>query len=205
MAIFYTGKRPVLKGRNSNDAFNVFKGTVGTYSHYFLFHSSHVFDGAPNRNVVPGRGNFPYGLQMSRWFNGDRTIWPLDGAGDGVRLEGFRYRPLENKSAGNNLVFKDGFGHLDREIEGVSLFDHYDQDARGGSLLPDPGHERRGVDASGTANSFGAFDPWKFKGLDVTETLVDSGQTLPEGFDNEYGRNRINEWRGVPSSEALSI
>jgi len=31
------------------------------------------------------------------------------------------------------------------------------------------------------------------------------GQTVPAGFDNAYGRNRVNEYRGVTSAKALNI
>ena len=37
MATFYVGPRPVLRGRNSSDMVNPWKGTAGTYSFYPLF------------------------------------------------------------------------------------------------------------------------------------------------------------------------
>jgi len=204
MTVFYTGMRPVLKGRNSNDAVHPNKGVVGTYSNWSLFNTSHVLDGAPNNNHVPGEGRHPHGISMSRRYNGLEThssqVEELRAAGGGVRITGMRYRPLENKAAGNNLAFISGYGHIDRETS-YSLVDHYD-DTNRQVQISDPGHVRRGVDAANTANSFGAFDPHIYKGV-PTGQLDDAGSARPTGYDNSYGKNRVLEWRGVTSARIL--
>ena len=56
MATYYVGPRPVIKGRDTVNMVNPYKGTAGTYSYYPLFATSHALDGAPDNNHVPGTG-----------------------------------------------------------------------------------------------------------------------------------------------------
>lgn len=199
MAVYFQGFKPVLKGKNSNDAVHTWKGTVGTYSNWDLFNTSHVLDGAPNTNHVPGEGREPHGLQLSRWFNGLRDKWPMDGAGSGARIDGMRYRPLEYKGSESQKVFGTAFGHQDR-VTSYSYYSNYVFDGIGVEVLDDVGHVRR---ATSTAFSFGAFDPYINKGISTTP-LNDSGHAFPETDDNTYyGFEKVNEWKGVPSAKAL--
>jgi hypothetical protein len=204
MALFYTGSRPVTKGRNSNDAVNPYKGSAGTYSNWSLYNTSHVFDGMPNVNHVPGTGRHPHGLQMSRWYRGEDTKFPMDGVGTGNRIEGMRYRPLENKAVGSAKVFQPTYGMSveERRARGYS-FDDYSHDNRQ-NRLEDIGHTLRFIGAAGTAATFGRFDPHVNKGVSA-QPFDDFGQPLPEGYDNPYGRNRTLEWRGIPSAKAIKI
>lgn len=204
MATFYQGTRPVLKGRTTADEVNTYTGEAGVYSNWSLMNPSHPLDGAPDSAYTPGSGDSPHGLNLTRYFQGDDSgsaVEELNDPGMGKRLDGFRYRPLENKAAGNNLVFKSGFGHDDR-VTDYSLIDQYD-DSEKQRRLDDPGHDIRAIDASGTASSFGYFNPWVYKGVGAAP-LADTTQDVPEGYDNEYGHNRVLEWQGVPSAAALA-
>lgn len=210
MPIFYTGPRPVLKGRSSNDNIHPWNGRSEKYSNYSIFNTSHVLDGAPNNNHVPGEGRHPHGLKSSRLFQGlENAEQPLKAPGGGARLEGFRYRPLENKAAGNNLVFKANYGHapgtpvLGQEQYGVTdwTFNGVTTKSLSGSF----GHSTRGIGATGTANSFGRFDPNNpAANAVVAGPLVSAGNTRTYNInDNTTAHKKVNEWLGVPSAQAL--
>lgn len=209
MAVFYTGPRPVTKGRNSNDSVHTWKGTAGTYSNWSLFNTSHVLDGAPNNDVRPGAGSFPHGLMLSRYFEGLVNGSAVRELATPGHTDNQRYRPLENKAAGNALVFKANYGHADR-VTSYSLIDHYD-DTNRQTRLDQPGHTERSwgtadIAPTGTAATFGKFDIYIYKGTTSHKMLAsDLGTTQPADAQSPYGRNKINEWRGVPSSEALNI
>lgn len=203
MALFYQGKRPVLKGRNSSDSKNPYKGNVvGTYSNWSIYNTSHVLDGAPNSHVEPGDGAYPGDYAMSRYFRGDDTgsaIVNLRAAGGGVRITGMRYRPLENKAAGNNKVFKSVYGHaVLTPTTRTYSFDDYIQGTYRPALITG-GHAVRYIDASGTANSFGSFGPWVNKGV------TDEPLSNTSASSDEYGRKKVNEWKGVTSAKALNV
>lgn len=212
MAVFYTGYRNVTKGRNSNDNVNPWNGRSENYSNYSIFNTSHVLEGMPNEDHVPGTGRHPHGLKLSRIYRGleDRTQ-PLDDPGMGPRQEGARYRPLENKAAGNNLVFKAGYGHdIDtpvRENGDIYSYSNYKHDGITQPYLSgDYGHTVRAIDTDGTANTFGRFNPNLTSDRHVgPQPMEDPGDTLPEGYDNEYGHNKVLEWRGVTSAKALDV
>jgi hypothetical protein len=112
-----------------------------------------------------------------------------------------RYRPLEYKGTGGQGVFSGTWGHADR----VTSYSNYNNNIFDGidsaELMADPGHAIR---SSGGAASFGAFGPHVHKG--TTEVFSDTyGQGVPDGYQNDYGRNRVNEHRGVTSSKALNV
>lgn len=202
MAIFYTGPRPVIRGRNSNDAVHTWKGTVGTYSNWDIFNTSQALEGAPNEHHTPGSGNHPHGLKMTRMYRGleSSNTYPVRNAGGGTRIDGMRYRPLENKAAGNNRVFKTVYGHANR-VTSYSLIDHYD-DSNRQTYLDDAGHAQRYVDGTGAAATFGTFSGLIYKGI-TTRPLYDSGQAIPDTY--EYRNARVNEWQGVTSAKALGV
>jgi hypothetical protein len=181
---------------------NPYKGVAGTYSFWHLYSTDHVLDGAPKVNYVPGSGEFPHSLGLSRTFVGlEDGVQPLKGAGSGARIDGMRFRPFESKGASGAVVFDSSFGHETRETE-YSYNRRYEHIYKFQRLL-DPGHVIRYTDAVGTADSFGAFGPYVRKGVGEAAFVDNFGQTIPAGYDNEYGRNRVNEWRGVPSARAL--
>lgn len=208
MATFYQGTRPVLKGRDADESIHPYKG-VGVYSNWALFNTSHVLDGAPDTDHTPGTGYHPHGLQLTRRFRGLEThgtsVEQLRSPGGGVRLGShFRWHPNENKAAGNNLVFKAGFGHIVRTVD-YSLNDYYDDTYRQ-RRLDDAGHAIRYTGDAGVVEGMGAYRPFVNQGV-TAQPLSDTTQEYPEGSDygTVYGRNRVGEWVGVPSGKALNV
>lgn len=210
MAIHYVGPRPVIKGRNWKDNVRTVDGKQEEYSNFSNFNTSNALDGAPNNNHVPGEGRHPHGLKWSRLFRGlENAEQPLDDPGRGPRLEGARYRPLENKAAGNNKVFKANYGHAPgTPVQGEEQYGITDWIYDGVTKKPlsgDFGHNVRGVDAEGTANTFGRHNPWNYDEKSITGTpLEDPGNdTTFDIDDNTTAHKQINVWKGVPSAKAL--
>lgn len=200
MALFYTGKRPVTKGRNSSESVHHWKGTAGKYSNYSIFNPSHIFDGAPNTNHTPGSGRHPGSVMLSQMFNGEFASYPITNVGGGTRIDGMRYRPLEKKATGGAQVFGTGWGHVVRESDyRHDLYSHENRTER----LDDVGHSKR-TDETGAPATFGHFGPYEHKGT-ANGPLVDSGYAYPTGYDNLYGKNRVQEWQGVASAKALNV
>jgi hypothetical protein len=199
MATFYTGYRPVLKGRDFDDSVHSWKGTVGTYSNWSLMNSSHVLDGAPNENTVLGddsRLSRPTLLEYL--WSGKHHIAPITNVGSGERLDGMRYNPLTYRGLAGAAAFKSGYGHDESYSTDYARYTNFVFDGIDiAEPLDDPGHSIRYSTTYG-----GAFNPWINKGV-TTTPLDDSGSTLPTGYDNAYGKNKINEWRGVASARVL--
>ena len=211
MTTFYVGKRPVLKGLNTGEMVNPYttmtgkeKGT-GTYSYYPLYSTSHILDGAPDNDHTPGTGRHPGDVFMSQLFNGSTLyIHPLSGTfPDGkATYDGARFRPMEYKGLAGSVAFPSSFGHEERENE-YKLRQYTFKGVTSSKTLTDSGHAPR-TEADGAPASFGYFRPEEFHGVASTKVFtVDFGQAVPEGYDNDYGRNRVQEWRGVPSARAL--
>lgn len=211
MATFYVGPRPVLKGQNTSEMVNPYTSMTGkakgsgTYSYYPLYSTSHIFDGAPDRHHIPGTGYFPGDVFLSQIFNGSTLyIHPLSGVfPDGkATYDGTRFRPMEYKGLSGAKAFPISFGHEERENE-YKLRQYRFRGVTSSQTLKDGGHGPR-TEAEGAPSSFGYFRPEEFHGVASTKVFtVDFGQALPAGYDNNYGRNRVQEWRGVPSSKAL--
>lgn len=206
MAVFYQGARPVLKGRNASDNVNPYTGQVAVYSNYSIYNTSHVLDGAPNNDHVIGTGRHPHDLKMSRLFRGlENNEQPLKDPGAGAALSWY-YKlstAITRQGEGTQDVFASGYGHADR-VTSYSLWEPWTY--RGVTDAPldgTYGHARRGVDAAGTANSFGTLGLFDYHGV-TPEPLEDAGDALadkPTG--NEYGFQKVNEWKGVPSARVL--
>lgn len=212
MATFYVGTRPVLKGRSSGEMVNPYtsmtgkaKGT-GTYSFYPLYSTSHVLDGAPDNHHIPGTGYFPGDVFLSQVFLGTVTyIHPLSGEfRDGY---GFgRFNPDLFKGLTGAKAFPSSFGHEERENE-YKLRQYRFKGVTSTETLSDAvttlGHAPR-TEAEGAPSSFGYFRPDEVHGVASAVVFTSGyGQAVPAGYDNAYGRNRIQEWRGTPSSRAL--
>jgi hypothetical protein len=211
MATFYEGPRPVLKGRNSNEMVNPYftmtgkaKG-VGTYSHYPYYSTSHVLDGAPDRNHVPGTGYFPGDVFMSQLFTGSSFyVHPLSGVfPDGsATYDGARFRPMEYKGISGAKAFPSSFGHEEREND-YKVRQYRFKGVTAAQVMTSVGHGPR-TEAQGAPNSFGVFRPDEPHYVPSGEVFTDGyGYGVPTTYDNAYGRNRVQEWRGVPSSKAL--
>lgn len=195
MATFYVGPRPVLRGRNTNDMVNPWKGTAGTYSFYPLF-AKGVLDGGPDNDHVPGTGYHPGNVFLSQLFNGSTLyIHPLSGTfANGVGYNGARFRPKEYK--GLLGAFPSGYGHSSDKTRPYALYSNYIFDGVNSAnvFASGYGHDKRTTDYSLYNNAI--FDG------------VDSANVFPSGYgkDNvasEYGRNKVREWKGVASSQAL--
>lgn len=196
MATFYIGYRPVLKGRDADDAVHFWKGTVGVYSNWDLMNPSHVLDGAPDRHAALGddtRLSRPTLLEYL--FAGGQHLYDMANPGSGARLDYGRFRPLEFKGLVGANAFPSYFGHAKRTTD-YSLYSNYIFDGvTAADVMAAAGHVRR-FDAS----YGGAFDPYIFKG--TIPVMVNVGKALPDA-DYAYGFNRVNEWRGVPSMKVL--
>lgn len=203
MATFYVGPRPVLKGRNSNEMVNPYKGTAGTYSFYPLFSTSHVLDGAPDNHYTPGTGNHPGNRFLSQIFNGTTIyIHPLSGTfADGAGYEGARFKPNEYKGLSGATAFPSSYGHAERTTA-YSLYSNYifDGVTSANVFASGFGHGPR-TEAQGAASSFGLFRPAEKQGVPSSAVFTsDYGQANTTG---DYGREKVQEWYGVPSAKAL--
>lgn len=208
MATFYVGPRPVLKGRSSAEMVNPYtsmtgkaKGT-GTYSFYPLYSASSVLDGAPDRHVAPGTGEFPGNRFLSQLFNGSTLyVHPLSGSfpNGSATYEGARFRPLEFKGLSGAAAFPSGFGHADRVSE-YSYNNFIFDGVTSSNVFANLGHAPR-TEAQGAPSSFGLFRPNDTHGVTSAKVFTDGyGQA---NVTTEYGREKVQEWYGVPSAKAL--
>ena len=210
MATFYIGPRPVLKGRSSSEMTNPYttmtgksKGT-GTYSFYPLYSTSHVLDGAPDNHYVPGTGQHPGNRFLSQVFNGTTLyVHPLSGAfADGsATYDGARFRPLEFKGLDGAKVFGSGYGHDGTRVTEYSLYSNYIFDGvTSANIFANTGHAPR-TEAEGAPDSFGLFRPSEFGG--VTSSVIFTSGYGQANVTGDYGREKVQEWYGVPSAKAL--
>jgi hypothetical protein len=205
MATFYDGPRPVLKGRNTSQMVNPYKGTAGTYSFYPLFSTSHVLDGAPDNHHVPGTGYHPGNVLLSQLFNGTNLyVHPLSGTfPDGkATYDGARFKPLEYKGLSTAKAFSTGYGHAVDRASDYALYSNYKFDGvtSANVFASGFGHAQR-TDAQGAAASFGLFIPDEKHG--VPSAIVFTSGYGQANTTGDYGREKINEWVGVPSAKAL--
>ena len=211
MATFYVGPRPVLKGQNTNEMVNPYtslsgkaKGT-GTYSHYPLYSTSQMLNGAPDNNHTPGTGYFPGDVFLSQIFNGSTLyIHPLSGTfPDGTATyDGARFRPMEFKGLTGAQAFPAAFGHVEREND-YKVRQYTFKGVTSAQAFANTGHAAR-TDAQGAPSTFGLFRPDEYQGVASAVVFPTAyGQAIPAGYDNNYGKNKVQEWRGVASSKAL--
>lgn len=204
MTTHYVGPRPVLKGRTSANMVHPYKGTVGTYSFWTNWSPDQVLDGAPDNHHVPGTGRHPGNVFLSQVFNGTNLyVHPLSGTfANGAAYDGARFRPSEFKGLTGASAFPADFGHADRVSE-YSYNNNIFDGVTSANVMLNLGHGRRS-EAQGAPASFGYFISDEYKGVTSTKVFTTGyGQAIPAGYDNEYGRNRVKEFRGVPSAKAL--
>lgn len=207
MATFYVGPRPVLKGQSTADMVNPYSSMTGkakgsgTYSYYPLYSTSQILDGAPDNNHVPGTGYHPGNVFLSQIFNGSTLyVHPLSGTfADGAGYEGSRFRPMEFKGLVGSAAFPSGFGHVDRVSE-YSYNNYIFDGVSSANAFANTGHNPR-TEAQGAPASFGYFRPDEEHGVTSAKVFA-SGYGQPN-TTNDYGREKVQEWYGVPSAKAL--
>lgn len=199
MAVFYTGKRPVTKGRNLNDSIHPIKGE-GVYSNWDLFNPSQVLDGAPNVNTVLGADRLSMPTLLEMIFSGAHHIAPVKNVGGGERLEYGRFRPLEYKGLTGAKAFPAGYGRTPEFASDYANYSNFIFDGiAAADVMDDPGHAIRYETTYG-----GASNPWLHQGAAADKALDDDGQVVSaDPDDNDYGHKKINQWFGVPSAKAL--
>lgn len=185
MATFYQGYRNVLKGRS--EARNTYTGKLGVYSNWELMNPSHVLDGAPDHNRVPGSG--PYGegdVTMSRWFLGlDVPFKKSSLVSPGIKhpdIYSGRYPVYQWFGVPSAQSFRVGFGHLPLAgpmAEYAEWSNYIYVGLPIGKALPTAtlGHVERFPNYTsastlgpfnsnpGRSSSFGAFEPYINKGV----------------------------------------
>jgi hypothetical protein len=193
---YYVGPRPIVFGDNTKDWVNTYTGKVGVYSNWSLM-SSHVtpLEYMPDNQYTLGTRKHARILEYI--YAGKPHIAPMDNAGGGTRLSYHRTHPFEYK--GTVPAFPSGYGHAVRTLY-YSVYNNYVFDGvTSADVMLNSGHARRFNTTYG-----GAFDPYIFKGAPSSLAMTNVGQALPAtAMTSNYGHNKINEWRGTPSSKAL--
>lgn len=177
------------------------KGT-GTYSYYPLYSTSHVLDGAPDNHHTPGAGYFPGDVFLSQLFNGSTLyVHPLSGTfpNGSATYDGARFRPMEFKGLTGAKAFPSSFGHVERENE----YKHRQYIFAGVTssvVFANTGHAAR-TEAQGAPASFGYFRPEEEHGVASAKVFTSGyGQAYAA---SDYGRQKVQEWKGIPSAKAL--
>lgn len=199
----YVGYRPILPGQNSNEWRHNVTGEKGVYSNWQLQSSTHLLDGAPLNDHVPGTGRHPHGLRLSQQFTGAFRYAPMElskyshggQSAAYLRHEGFLFHGVPGAD-----VFPAGYGHDGTREFTFSRFINRGQLGVPSSFrMEDPGHVKRGY-GEGIA-WHGPTESYIYQGVG-DDKLEDPGQTQAEK-EGRYGFERVREHHGVPSSKAL--
>lgn len=208
MTVYNHDNTPKFPQRSTDDFVHPVKG-VGRYSNYQLNSTVQLLQDAPLQNVVPGEGNEPHDVQMSRWFigTGQTNIQPLSNPGgdEDVRPSYYEFHFLEWKGVPSAAIINGGdYGHLPFREWIYTWYSNYLYDGVGSqnNRLKNAGHYPRMLGAEGTAATFGRTDPWDFQSKSISEAgpLEDAGINSYDTEDTHFDPKR---WRGVPSAQAL--
>lgn len=199
MATYYVGPRPVLRGVDADNFVHYWKNKVGVYSNYALQNTgSKLLDGFPDNEYVLGTRKHAGILEYV--FSGKQHLAPMIDPGSGTRLSYHRTKMWEYKGTTSSLALGN-VGHAKRSL----YYGGYNNFAFDGvtstEAIPNAttGHVRRFTTTYG-----GAFDPYVFQGTPSSLAMTNVGQALPAtAMTSNYGHNKVNEWRGSPSSKAL--
>lgn len=202
MATFYVGPRPVLRGRNVNNFIHSTKNKVGTYSYWELQdQGAKLLAGAPDNEYTLGTRKHARILEYI--YAGKPHVAPMARQGGNssgsARQSGARYRPLEFKGLTASAALGSA-GHAIRSLY-YSQYNNYEFDGvASADVMANAGHVRRFTTTYG-----GAFNPYVYNGAPSSLAMSGTvGQALPAtAMTSNYGHNKVNEWRGVPSSKAL--
>lgn len=197
--MYYTGLRPVLRGRTA-PRFNPFTGKPAVYSNYLIFSDEHVLDGAPIENHVPGTGYHPHDWLLSQWFlHGSSNKW-MKNPGNGIRQLYERTNPTLWKGITKAMAEPGHAAFRDSPYAYYNMFFHGLNSAKAMT----GGHPKRYIGDINAPASFGYFDPWLYKGVPSTHAMDGVGIKVSSVL-GEYGRDRVMEWRGVPSGKAMNV
>jgi hypothetical protein len=106
---------------------------------------------------------------------------------------------MEYKGLAGAAAFPSGFGHADRTSD-YSYNNYIFDGVSSANVFANTGHAPR-TDAQGAPASFGSFRPDEYNGLASAKVFTaDYGQANVTG---DYGREKVQEWYGVPSAKAL--
>lgn len=207
MTTFYVGPRPVLRGQNSKDMVNPYVSmtgkakSTGTYSFYPLYATSQLLTGAPDNDHTPGTGRHPGNVFLSQLLNGTALyVHPLSGTfPDGsATYDGARFKPQQFKGLDSAKAL-DG-GHAVDRASDYALYSNYKFDGvTSAEVFANLGHAVGRT--TGMAASFGLFRPTEANG-------VPSAAVFTSGYGqantvSDYGRYKVQEYKGVPSAKAL--
>lgn len=194
MATFYVGYRNVLKGRSSGDFVHHYNGRVGEYSHFALMSASSVLDGAPDNPVVKGaERRYSFMGLLEYIYTGRPHNAPMKDPKDGSGYEGGRFRPLEFKGL-TGAFSGENWGFFGPATESARHSNYIFEGIQTAQALLNPGAPRRFDSPWG-----GAFNPWVRNGVGES-AMAGAGQPAPADHTSPYGKNRINEWRGVSAA-----
>ena len=202
MATYYVGPRPILRGVNTNDMVNPYTTMTGKAKGkgtYPLYNTSHLLGGFPDNAHTPGTGYFPGDVFMSQVFRGlNLYIFPL--ANPTENGYGFgRFNPDLYKGLSSTLAFTSGFGHAEREND-YKLRQYTFKGVASAQAFANTGHAAR-TDAQGAPSTYGYFRPEEEHGVTSSKVFTSGyGQSNATG---SYGRNKVQEWKGVTSAKAL--
>lgn len=202
MATFYSGYRPVLRGRDVDNFIHFTKNKAGTYSYWELQdQGSKLLAGFPDNEYVLGTRKHARILEYI--YSGKAHVAPMARQGGNssgsARQSGGRFRPMEYKGLTGSAALGNA-GHAVRELYYSKYSNLVFDGIPAADALANSGHARRF-----TASYGGAFDPYAYKGVPSALAMPGTvGQALPAtAMTSNYGHNKVNEWRGVPSSKAL--
>ena len=111
------------QSQNTNDFVHPVKG-VGVYSNWAIFSTNQLLSAMPLSDHTPGEGRQPHGIQMSRWFTGEETSFPMSNPGMGDRLDAEyqRFHPLEYKGLDSTRQLAGDYGHEPQRSLYYSLY-----------------------------------------------------------------------------------
>lgn len=193
---YYVGTRPVLFGDNTRDWINSYTGKVGVYSNWSLM-STHpmALELMPDKQYV--LGTYKQARILEYIYAGKPHVAPLANP-SGVRVAGMRYKPLEYKGLAGAAAFPSTFGHAANRNLYYSEYNNYLFDGvPSADAFLNTGHAIRYNRTYG-----GAFKPYVWQGTG-NAAISNPGSPVPVGYNNAYGKNHVQEWRGVPSARAL--
>jgi hypothetical protein len=109
---------------------------------------------------------------------------------------------MEYKGLSGSSAFPSTFGHVDRSSD-YSYNNYIFDGVTSANIFAGTGHSPR-TEAQGAPSSFGVFRPDEPHFVTSAAIFTTTyGQAIPAGYNNEYGKNKVQEWRGLPSSKAL--